>query len=216
MAEREVIHGDAIPWLHAWAPRRDACFVTSLPDVSEVPALGVDAWRTWFEDTAALVIERTAPSAVAVFFQSDILEGGEWIDKGHLVQRAADRAGARCLFHRIVCRRPPGTLSFGRATYAHLLGFSKSLIVEPAVARIDVLPDGGEVTWTKGMGKDTCLDVCRWARDAAHAKTVIDPFCGHGTVLAAANALGLDAIGVELSARRVKKARALTLGTTSR
>ncbi len=113
-----------------------------------------------------------------------------------------------------MCRRPPGTLSFGRATYAHLLGFSRALVVEPAVARIDVLPDGGEVTWTKGMGKDTCLDVCRWVRDAAGAKIVIDPFCGHGTVLAAANALGLDAIGVELSVRRVKKARALSIATT--
>jgi tRNA G10 N-methylase Trm11 len=48
-------------------------------------------------------------------------------------------------------------------------------------------------------------------RDAAHARLVIDPFCGHGTVLAAANALGLDAIGVELTARRAKKARTLTL-----
>ena len=80
MPEREVIHGDAIPWLDAWAPRADACFITSLPDVSEVPALGLDGWRTWFEDTAALVLERTSPNAVAVFFQSDILEGGEWID----------------------------------------------------------------------------------------------------------------------------------------
>jgi hypothetical protein len=214
--EREVIHGDAIPWLTSWAPREDACFVTSLPDVSEVPALGLEGWRRWFEATAALVIERTAPNAAAIFFQSDIRESGEWIDKGHLVHRAADRAGARCLFHRIVCRRPPGTLSFGRATYAHLLGFSKALVVEPAIARVDVLPEGGEVTWTKGMGKDTCLDVCRWAKDAAKARVVIDPFCGHGTVLAAANALGLDAIGVELSARRVKKARALTLAATSR
>jgi DNA methylase len=206
---REVIHGDAVPWLHAWRPREDACFVTSLPDVSEVPSLGLAGWRAWFEDTAALVIDRTAPNAAAVFFQSDIRESGEWVDKGHLVHRAADRAGARCVFHRIVCRRPPGTSSFGRATYAHLLGFSKALVVDTAIARVDVVPDGGAVTWTKGMGRETCLDVCRWVRDAAHAKLVIDPFCGHGTVLAAANALGLEAIGVEQSARRVKKARAL-------
>jgi hypothetical protein len=206
---REVIHGDALPWLKAWTPRPDACFVTSLPDLSELQELDLAGWRAWFEDAAALVIERTAPSGVAVFFQSDIRANGEWIDKGHLVHRAADRVGARCVFHRIVCRRPPGTASFGRATYAHLLAFSRSLDVGSGLGRIDVMPDGGTVSWTKGMGAETCLDVCRWLKDAVHATLVIDPFCGHGTVLAAANELGLDAIGVERSVRRVKKARAL-------
>ena len=31
--------------------------------------------------------------------------------------------------------------------------------------------------------------------------TIVDPFCGWGTVLAVANTLGLDAVGVDLSAR---------------
>jgi len=40
---------------------------------------------------------------------------------------------------------------------------------------------------------------------------VVDPFCGVGTVLAIANAQGLDAIGVELTRRRAAKARKLDL-----
>jgi uridine kinase len=43
------------------------------------------------------------------------------------------------------------------------------------------------------------------------ARTVVDPFCGVGTMLAAANEVGLDAIGVELSRRRAAKARKLVL-----
>jgi tRNA G10 N-methylase Trm11 len=39
------------------------------------------------------------------------------------------------------------------------------------------------------------------------ARVVVDPFCGFGSILAAANAHGLDAIGVELSRRRAAKAR---------
>ena len=39
--------------------------------------------------------------------------------------------------------------------------------------------------------------------------TVVDPFCGTGSVLAAANAIGLEAIGVELSRRRAARARKL-------
>merc|ERR1712151_485404 len=39
--------------------------------------------------------------------------------------------------------------------------------------------------------------------------TIVDPFCGAGTVLAIGNSLGLHAIGVDLSNRRVKQAKAL-------
>jgi tRNA G10 N-methylase Trm11 len=40
---------------------------------------------------------------------------------------------------------------------------------------------------------------------------VVDPFCGKGTVLAVANSLGLDALGVELSGKRCRAARKLSL-----
>jgi tRNA G10 N-methylase Trm11 len=46
------------------------------------------------------------------------------------------------------------------------------------------------------------------------ATLVVDPFCGHGTVLAVANALGLDALGVELSPRRCRAARALVVAAS--
>jgi hypothetical protein len=40
----------------------------------------------------------------------------------------------------------------------------------------------------------------------AAAAIVIDPFCGQGTVLAVANELGMDALGVELSRKRCRQA----------
>ncbi len=208
---REVIHGDAMAWLRGASQRDDASFVTSLPDLSEMPGLDLNAWTRWFEDAAALILERTAPEAVAIFFQSDIRAAGVWIDKGHLVHRAADRMGARCMWHKIVCRKPPGTSSFGRATYSHMLCFSKAL--EPKLARggVDVLPDPGTKTWSKATGAEACLVACRAVREQTRSRMIIDPFCGHGTVLAAANALGFDALGVELSERRCARARALTL-----
>jgi hypothetical protein len=43
------------------------------------------------------------------------------------------------------------------------------------------------------------------------SRTVVDPFCGFGTVLAVANAMGLDAIGVDASARMCRRARQLVL-----
>src|SRR5882724_4638543 len=106
---RVVHHADAIPWLRAHAPLAGASVVTSLPDVSEVPALSLDAWRRWFEDAACLTMQAVPDEGVAIFFQSDIRHEGLWIDKGALVARAAERAGLALLFHKIVCRKPPGT-----------------------------------------------------------------------------------------------------------
>jgi len=61
------------------------------------------------------------------------------------------------------------------------------------------------------MGVRACLDACRFVRDQTASGTVVDPFCGWGTALAVANALGLDAIGVDLSARMCRRARALEI-----
>jgi tRNA G10 N-methylase Trm11 len=51
---------------------------------------------------------------------------------------------------------------------------------------------------------------CRFLREHTACRVVVDPFCGHGTVLAVANEFGLDAVGVELSAKRARKARRMT------
>jgi hypothetical protein len=40
---------------------------------------------------------------------------------------------------------------------------------------------------------------------------IFDPFCGQGTVLAMANALGMIALGIEISPKRAKKAERLDL-----
>jgi hypothetical protein len=209
MTSRRVHQGDALAWLRAHAPLAGASVVTSLPDVSELPALGFEGWQAWFIDAAELVLRSVPDEGVAIFFQSDIRHAGLWVDKGALCLRAAERAAVPLVFHRIVCRKPPGTLTFGRATYAHLLGFARRL--RPARARADVLPDGGPVAGRKAMGSLAALEACRFIRDETPTRTVVDPFCGWGTVLAAANSLGMDAVGVDLSARMCRRARALTL-----
>jgi hypothetical protein len=210
---RVVHHAEAIAWLRARG-RLDGCsVVTSLPDVSEIPALDLAAWTRWFEDAAALVVGAVPDEGVAIFFQSDIKRAGAWIDKGALVQRAADAAGTRLLFHKIVCRKPPGAVTFGRASYSHLLGYSRGARPRPERATADVLPDAGFQPGTKSMGAKACLDACRFVLRETPTRTIVDPFCGYGTALAVANALGLNAIGVDLSARMCKKARGLALAT---
>lgn len=211
---RAVIEGDGVAWLaRAPLPASHAVF-TSLPDVSEMRSMDCAAWRTWFVDTVALVCAQTAEPAVAVFYQTDIKCDGRVIDKGHLVALGAGRAGAECLFHKVVCRAPAGTTTFGRPGYAHLLAFSRGLRVPPAQSSADVLPGLGEMTWARAMGTAACEEVCRFLLRSTECRTVVDPFCGVGTALAVANAYGLDAIGVERSPKRAQRARDLRLPRT--
>jgi hypothetical protein len=208
MPSRVVHHADAIPWLREQGRVDGRSIITSLPDVSEVPALGFAGWQRWFEDAAALVMDSVPDDGAAIFFQSDVRHAGLWVDKGALIGRAAERARMGTLFHRIACRRPPGTPSLGRATYSHLLAFSRAPR-PPRHAAPDVLPDVGFQPGVKSMGVTACLAACRFVMDETSTHTVLDPFCGFGTVLAVANALGMDAVGVDLSSRMCRRARAL-------
>ena len=208
---RAVHHADAISWLRQQGRLDGASIVTSLPDVSEVPALGLEGWKRWFEEAALQVMQAVPDDGVAIFFQSDIKDGGLWIDKGALVARAAERAAMGLLSHKIVCRKRAGTVTFGRATYSHLLTFARVLRARADRASADVLPDAGFMPGKKSMGAAACADACRFVRDQTPTRTVVDPFCGWGTVLAVANAMGLDAVGVDLSARMCRRARALQI-----
>jgi hypothetical protein len=185
--------------------------ITSLPDLSELPALEFAAWTSFFEEASGLILAAVPDDGVAIFFQSDIRHGGLWVDKGAMVMRAAERAGAGLLFHKIVCRKPPGTVTRGRASYSHLLGFARSLRPPAQLVTADVLPDAGFVPGRKAMGVAACLDACRFVRAATASHTIVDPFCGWGTALAVANALGLDAVGVDISARMCRRARRLQI-----
>ncbi len=206
--QRVVECADAIPWMQARGRIEGACAVTSLPDVSEVN-LPLPAWRGWFLQAARLVIDAVPEESAAVFFQSDIKRDGEWVDKGALVTRAAEEAGARILFHKIVCRRPPGMLTHGRPGFTHLIAVSRAMKCPDVLPIPDVIVDAGEQKWVRAMGVRAAGHAVRFAREQAGAKMIFDPFCGVGTVLAVANALGLDALGVEKARKRAVQARTL-------
>lgn len=183
-----------------------ACAVTSLPDVSET-GKSLAVWREWFLEAARLVVESVPDESAALFFQSDIKRDGVWIDKGTLVIRAAEAAGARVLFHKIVCRRPAGMLTQGRPGFTHLIAVSRAMKCPDGLPIPDVISDAGRSLWVRAMGVRAAAHAVRFARDQAGAKLIFDPFCGVGTVPAVANALGLDALGVELAKKRCERSR---------
>lgn len=210
---RDIQCADALPWMQARGCIHGACAVTSLPDVSEV-RLTLPVWRGWFMEAVRLVVDSVASESAAIFFQSDIKCDGVWVDKGALVVRATEEAGAHVLFHKIVCRRQPGLLTLGRPGYTHLIAVSRAMKCPDALPIPDVITDAGRLTWVRAMGVRAAAHAVRFARDQVGATTIFDPFCGVGTVPAVANAMGMDALGVEKSRKRCEHARRLQVAAS--
>jgi hypothetical protein len=209
--KRLVVQADARVWMRENPAPERSSVVTSLPDISELSQFDFDAWRAWFLETVRQVIGWVAPGGVAIFYQSDIRIAGNWIDKGYLVMRGAEEERASIVWHKVVCRKPAGTIGLGRPSYSHMICVSRE--PRPAAKKPgpDVLPDAGFMPWSKAMGVSACRVACQFIRDETDSRVVVDPFCGRGTLLAVANSLGFDAIGIELGAKRVKSARALVI-----
>ena len=213
---RRTVHtADALQWLLANPLPADCAVLTSLPDAVEFGHRDVDRWRPWFTGAAEAVLRHTPRAACAVFYQTDVKHRGTWIDKSFLVQQAAANAGVPLLWHKIVCRAPAGQATFGRPGYAHLLCFSAERRDRIEQSSADVLPELGAMTWPRAMGLAATATAVRWLRDHAGATCIVDPFCGKGTALAVANALGLAAIGVERNAGRAESARTMTVALPS-
>lgn len=208
---RTVHLGDGLAYLARGPLPADHAVVTSLPDGSELPELGFDGWRRWFVDAATACCQAIADDAVAIFYQTDVKRDGALVDKSYLVLRGAEAAGATLLWRKVVCRVPPGAVTFGRPAFAHLLCVSRRLRLPPGRSTADVLPALGTMTWSRAMGTAACDVAARFLLSDTACRVVVDPFCGVGTMLAVANRHGLDAVGVELSRRRVARARQLVL-----
>jgi hypothetical protein len=210
-AKRKIVRTDALAWLAENPAPARASVVTSTPTLSEIPGMELAEWRAWSVSTARTVLRWIPDDGVAIFFQSDIRIDGEWIDKGYLVVRAIEEEGASLVWHKIVCRQPAGTPTWGRSSYSHMICASRARRPPPRSASPDVLPGAGFMPWSKAMGVAACVLACRYLKEETATEVVVDPFCGNGTALAVANAFGFDAIGVDKSARRCREARRLTI-----
>jgi tRNA G10 N-methylase Trm11 len=67
------------------------------------------------------------------------------------------------------------------------------------------------MTWSRATGVAACQLACRYVRSHTASHTIVDPFCGVGTVLAVAETFGFQSVGVEVGRKRARKARNLTL-----
>jgi hypothetical protein len=210
---RQVFCEDALTWLNDFNEKSGHSFLGSLPDISEFPGFSLEEWKNWFQSTAELILEKTSPEGVTIFFQSDVKHESLWVDKAFIIQKAAEKLGQQLLFHKIFCRAKPGTIMFGRPSYSHMLCFSRTVVPDLSKSTADVVPDLGDKTWIRGMGLEASLMASQFILKQTTTRTLVNPFCGEGSVVAAANFVGLNAIGIERSPKRAEKARVLQVSS---
>ena len=207
---REILHADALEWC------RDhpglGAVVTSIPDPDNMlTSDGTppdDPWA-FFRDCVRAAMTAAADDAPVVFRQTDRRSDGT-ISKARLVMETATAGDRRLLWHKIALQQEPGTTNLRRPTYAHVLAFAREG-VGPGTRWPDVW-DAGSRLYANGMGLETAERVVTFAAD--YDQTIVDPFCGMGTVPLMADALGHRGIGVDLDREMVDHARKVRLKGT--
>ena len=202
---RRVICCNAFERLPTIKPAR--AIITSLPDASEVDC-GLMGYEEWFTRGICVVLGSVAQNGVAVFYQGDRKHDGILLSKASLICNAATSLGFRLLWHKIILRNRPGAINLYRPSYLHMMAFSRG--VKAGKATADII-EQGETVYKNGMGTNAAHVAVRFAVDVAKASVIYDPFCGRGTVLAVANALGCNSIGFDIDEDQCAYARSLKI-----
>lgn len=197
---RIVAVGDGRRWLPTVAGQ--GAVVTSPPDAEEIGARDLERYAGWMADVVTACFE--ASTGPTIFVVTDRKAAGRWHSKALAIVQLADRRGHPLLWHRIALRRAPGGIDLHRPTYTHILCFGPG---RPGRARPDVIP-AGQLLWRNGTPLGVA-DLCAEYLAEIGAPALIDPFCGTGALLAAANRARLDALGCELDPARAEEARRL-------
>jgi len=240
--EREVLLVDAVEWLRSSNERFEGGVFTGIPDISDIPELvkiaDVSArsaqYIEWFKSVVDDIFRRLPDGQYAVFSQTDakIIDssGGlvSWVDKSHLCSSIASSHGCSLMWHKIALNTelPTSTSTNAngladrsyethfRPAYTHLLCYGKRIEHPYRVNQFctpDVI-DRGAMTWQKATGIEACVLGVAFLLNVAHSPVLLNPFCGHGTILGVANYFHMRAIGLEILPRRAAQARAKDCG----
>ncbi len=202
--KRVIYCRDALAWLRGRSGLE--CIVTSLPEMAEGGWKRVEDYRAFFMEAAERCLSAVADTGYVVFLQTDRKRDG-WIDKSYWLNAAGEAAGMRLLWHKVALRVEVGKTDLYRPGWSHMLCFSRAGRI--GVPFADVV-ERGEMTYADAFGQTAVQAVLEWLWRQGVRK-VVDPFVGSGTVVAMANALGMDAVGVDMDAAQCERARRLEI-----
>lgn len=206
--EVQVLQGDAFRWLPSQKFGESTAIVTGLPDESELdPEQLKTGYEVFLSNAAACIFKAVAPPSYVIFMQTDRKKDGHWVDKASILTSEARKNGFRTVFHKIILTRLPESVNFFRPTYTHFLCFSQTGRSGRATADVVF---GGKALYKNGMGADAVAKALDFLRGKG-IRSIVDPFCGQGTVLVVAKKLFLsdfdNIIGLDIDPEQVQQTK---------
>jgi hypothetical protein len=207
---------DAIQWLREISVI-PGYVITSLPDYGAMN-MPVDEWKIWFSDLITLIMNKLDDQTCAIFYQTDakvrdVEENTdkklqtEWIDKSVLCFNAATKVpGVKLLWHKIMDRTNDETVNRAKVGYSHLICFGKNKGMTMEKNEVPDVLERGDLLYKNSVGINACMIAALFCKTAGATK-VVDPFCGRGSFLMAANYVGLDALGIDINKQCARQAK---------
>jgi len=201
---KEIITADANIWLQS--QKNIKVIITSIPDMDEIN-LSLSEYKQWVKTTAYNLMGSLDNDGIIFFYQTNRIYNGTIIDKKCLLTGIFIENGFNLILSKIVLRQKPETTNIFRPTYTNLFAFSKRGKLTKRTP--DVFPIG-QMLYKNAMGMNACQLCIDYVKDITD--TIIDPFCGQGSVLKVAWDNGFNVIGVDIDPKQTKLTKELLNG----
>lgn len=192
---------DAEKWMQKQQRLVSAVF-TSPPDAEEIGA-DISEWAEYYRRVVAAAIRLVCADGYTIIYCTDRRHDKHIASKAGIVLRAAEDVGVRVLWHKI-CYQTLGTSLF-RPSYSHLIAMSVNGTAGRATP--DVFPDGKRV-YKNAAGGNACDVAIEFLR-ARGVTSLVDMFCGRGSIAWRAALHGVDSVNVDIDEDQVDAAISL-------
>lgn len=190
--ERWVICADAYQYIKA----SDGGFkavICGVPGLAET-GLEWEDWQEWANFHISAICEKMDPNGVFMVYCTDRRKNGRLLDRQHVLSAYAQASGLRPIFHKIILRRDPGKSDLFRPAYSNLIAFSKNITAGSPTP--DVI-HAGRMEYKNAIGANASRFAMEFFGRKTDTETVLNPYCGSGSVLKIANEYGFRAIGID-------------------
>jgi hypothetical protein len=188
----KIVCADSFEWLPA--NRDQGSIVTSLPDASEIGIEDLNKYEKWVRRAATECFLSASEGCPVIFIQTDRRKGGRQFSKANLLMNIAQELGWFLLWHKIELSAEVGKSSLYRPTFRHMLCFGRGKM-SAGQATPDVIPPSKRL-YDMAFGFAAARVAVEFCKKFSNG--VLDPFCGYGTTLHAAEELGMDSVGVDI------------------
>lgn len=191
---RKIICADALKWLDD--NKNIGGIICGLPDLAEMEGVinNYKDYELWFSQAITKCLLSLSEGVPAIFCQTDRKIDFRWLSKSTIIINAARALHMKILFHKIIVRNGINKIDLYRPGYSFLIAVGDENC-KPGKATADVIERGG-VIYDNGFPINAAhlsLDFLK-----GKTKTIVDPFCGRGTIPYLAEQSNFDSIGIDI------------------